>query len=142
MILPSDETGLTTAARMADAAVKTATNHSDMPWFQLDKGLAEYRQGQFSSAKDWMQQALSESGVDFQRDAQALLVLAMAQQELKQTDKARGTLAKAFEILDNRMERLDPEGILYDWVGWVIVHALVREAEALIEDNARASASP
>jgi len=142
LLLPSDETGLGTAATMADTAVNTATNHPDMPWSQLAKGLSEYRQGSFRSAVDWMQQALSASGLDFQRDAQALLVLAMAQQQLKQTDEARGTLAKAFEIVDTRMERLDPGGILYGWVDWVVVHVLMREAEALIEGNERAPTAP
>ena len=80
-----------------------------------------------------MQQVLSDAGKDFNRDAEARLVLAMAQKQLKQTSEARATLAKAVQIVDTRMVRLDQDSLGDGWVDWVIAHALLREAKALIE---------
>jgi tetratricopeptide (TPR) repeat protein len=142
LILPSAETGLETATKMAEVAVNAATNHSDMAWFRLAKGLAEYRQGHFGATVDSMQQVLSESGSDFKRDAEALLVLAMAQQQLKQTDKARGTLAKAVEIVDMKIGRVGLGQIEDLWVDSFIAQVLMEEAEALIKGNASAATSP
>jgi len=133
---------------LAIVALSAGTNHLAITWFRNAKGLAEYRSGHFASAAEWMQQVLSIPGPDynFNRDAEACMVLAMAQQQLKQTNQARATLAKGIEIVEKRLPALD-SGDLHDWNNWIIAHLLMDEAKALIEGapttpNERQSALP
>jgi mannose/cellobiose epimerase-like protein (N-acyl-D-glucosamine 2-epimerase family) len=79
---------------------------------------------------EWTQKALAKSFPT--RDAQAYAVLAMAQYQLKQTDEARATLAKGLKIADEKMRDLDHGDLGGNWSDWVIAHALLKEAEALI----------
>ena len=57
--------------------------------------------------------------------------MAMAQQQLGQTNDARATLAKGVDLADARFAKagsLDEQ-----WNDWIIAHALMREAKALID---------
>ena len=64
------------------------------------------------------------------------MVLAMAQNRLKQTDEARDTLAKAVEIIDTKLAKLESGDLGVGWTDWIIAHALMTEAKALIEGTA------
>src|SRR5258708_20607174 len=64
LMLPCSGPDLATAAQMAEVAVNAPTDHPDMTWFRFAKGLAEYRQGHFSSAVEWMQKVLFDAGRD------------------------------------------------------------------------------
>jgi hypothetical protein len=134
LILPSSGPDLETAAKLAETAVTVATNHSDMPWFRFAKGLAEYRQGHFASAVEWMQKVQADAGPVVDRDAEACMVLAMAQYRLKQADTARATFGKGSEIVNTQLPKLE-SGDFGNWIDWIIAHALLREATALIEDQ-------
>jgi Flp pilus assembly protein TadD len=133
LMLPSFEPDLATAARMAETAVSTATNHTDMTWFQFAKGLAEYRQGHFAGAMDWMQKVLSHAGENFNRDVEAYMVLAMAQHRSQRADEANAAFAKGVEIAESKLPKLDSGDLGNGWIDWIIAHALMREAKALIE---------
>jgi serine/threonine protein kinase/tetratricopeptide (TPR) repeat protein len=133
LVLPSSEAGLTTAARLAETAASAAANHKDMTWFQFAKGLAEYRQGHFAAAVDWMQKVLSHAGDSLNRDVEAYMVLAMAQHCSKQADEANAALAKGVEIAESNLPKLDSGDLGDGWIDWIIAHALMREAKALIE---------
>ncbi len=133
LILPCSGADLETAAKMAETAVSAPTNHPAMTWFRFAKGLAEYRQGHFASAAEWSQKVVSDAGHELSRDAGACMLLAMAQHQLKQSDEARGTLAKGLKILDTKMHRLESSGFADDWIEWIIAHALLAEAKALID---------
>jgi hypothetical protein len=52
----------------------------------LVKGLVEYRQGHYAGAQDWAQKSLAGSGTNCTTTVAAGAVLAMAQQQVKQTD--------------------------------------------------------
>ena len=122
---------------MADTAA-AGTNRSQTPWFQLVNGLAEYRQGRFASAVEWLNQALSNAGNqtgDIQDDlvVQACMVLAMAHYQLKQTDEARAVFARGAEIERTKLPKLESGDIGGNWLDWIIAHSLMREAKALIE---------
>jgi Flp pilus assembly protein TadD len=132
LILPSSEAVLETAAKMAETAVNAATNHSDATWFHFAKGLAEYRQRRFASAMDWMQKVLSIAGDVPERDVEGYMVLAMAQYHSKQTEEARATFAKGVQIAERKLPKLD-SGDFGNWVDWIIAHALMKEAKALIQ---------
>jgi tetratricopeptide (TPR) repeat protein len=54
LILPGSGASLATVATMADTAVTEGQHSGDLPYFQFCKGLAQYRQGRFASAADWM----------------------------------------------------------------------------------------
>ena len=117
----------------ADTAVTAGNDSRYVPWFQFCKGLAEYRQGHFAGAVDWMQKTLSHAGNDLNRDVEAYMVLAMAHYQLKQTDEARATFAKGLEIVNANLPKLESGDIGGGWIDWIIAHALMREAKELIE---------
>jgi tetratricopeptide (TPR) repeat protein len=132
LILSATGAELETAVKMAQTAVNVPTNHPDLTWFRLARGLADYRLGQFASAAEWMRKVLSDAGQQTVRDAEASLVLSMAQHELKQPDEARAALAKSIEIVDTKMPKLE-DGDLGNWIDWIFAHALLKEARAQIE---------
>jgi len=133
LILPLAGTELDTASRMADTAVAAATNHWAITWFQFAKGLAEYRQGRFVGAVEWMQKVLAKAGEQPVRDVQAYMVLAMAEHQSKHTDEARTALAKGVEIAETKLPKLANGDLGGGWNDWIIAHTLMREAKALIE---------
>ena len=144
LILPGSGANLVTVAIMADTAVTEGEHSGALPWFQLCKGLAEYRQGRFASAADWMATVLTNRLSFLPLDTQAYMVLAMAQYQLQQIEPARASLAKGAEI-EQKLPKLDGGDIGEDWGNWIIAHALVSEAKALIvgqpataKQNARA----
>ncbi len=132
LILPDSGADLSAVGAWADTAVRAGKDSSDLPWFQLCKGLAEYRQGNFAGAVDWTQKVLSHASHDHERDVQAYMVLAMAQHGSKQAQEARAVLAKGVELAENKLPKLD-SGDLGNWIDWIIAHALMREAKSLIE---------
>jgi len=80
-----------------------------------------------------MQKVLSDVAHDPNRDAAAWMTLAMAHHQLKQTDQARTALAKGLDIVNGKMPKLDSGDLGGGWVDWIIAHALLKEARALIE---------
>jgi hypothetical protein len=56
----------------------------------------------------------------------------MAQQQLKQTDQARATLAKGIDIVEKKLPTLESGDLGDDWNNWIIAHFLTDEAKALI----------
>jgi len=126
---------LAEANRLAELAV---TGGSTSPWlayFQSVKGLAEYRQGHFASAAEWTQKALARPGADDQRDVQASMVLAMAQQQMNQTKEARATLATGCELARTKLPMINSTDLGWDWQGVLIANILMREAQGLIEGD-------
>jgi tetratricopeptide (TPR) repeat protein len=119
---------LTAVSKMADATmIKDKSNL----FFQLAKGLAEYRQGHFATAEEHLQIALG--GRNPYLNAGAQLVLSMAQYQLKQPDQARASLDKGAELIDSKMPKIDRGEIGDDWWNdWIINRALLREARELI----------
>jgi len=127
---PASEFGA--IARMVETALAAGPSHQYWPYFQFVKGLAEYRQGRFASAAEWLQKVLGQSD-DIYRTVQAHMTLAMAQHQLNQTDQARVTLAKGLEIAEARFPKAGKGSLDEQWHDWIIAHVLMREAKALIE---------
>jgi len=118
--------------KLVGTAVAAGPTHQYWPYFQFVKGLAEYRQGRFASAADWLQKVLGQSD-DIYRTVQAHMTLAMAQYQLKQTEQARVTLAKGLEIAEKRFPKAGKASLDERWHDWIIAHVLMREAKELIE---------
>jgi Flp pilus assembly protein TadD len=135
LMLPPLGADLATANKWAETAVAAGTNHWAWTFFQFVKGLAEYRQGHFASAVEWTQRALTKAGEVPFRDVEAYMVLAMAQHQLKRAEEARSALAKGVEIAETKLPKLDSGDLGGSWNDWIIAHALLREAKAMIESQ-------
>jgi WD40 repeat protein/tRNA A-37 threonylcarbamoyl transferase component Bud32/tetratricopeptide (TPR) repeat protein len=139
LILPHSGADLMVLSAWCETALTAGANSSDLPWFQFVKALAEYRLGHFASAAEWTLKVRSAAGNVFERDAAARTVLAMAQWQSKQTEEARASLAKALDIVNTKMPKLESGGLGGGWLDWIIAQALMREAKALIEGQPAAS---
>jgi len=128
LLLPPEPEILQSAVKLADRAVAAGSNHDFWPYFQLVKGLAEYRRGSFADAVTWLQPVIAAGG-DSARIVQAYAVLAMAQHQLKQLDAARVTLAAALQTDEQKNANLD----VPNWNDLLTARLLAREARALIE---------
>ena len=137
LTLPDSGVDLASIVRMADKAAEV-TNDAATPWFQSVKALAEYRQGHFAQAVEWMNQVLIDPGKELERDVQAYMVRAMAHFQLHHTDEARADFAHGAEIVCTKLARLE-SGDLQDnsrgWLDRIIAQALMREAKALLNTD-------
>jgi hypothetical protein len=151
LLLPSSGVDPKTIVQMTDYAVNADTNHWAMPWFQIAKALAEYRQDRFASAAAWIQRTpfvsqdrawtrktpFSENSVD-KFELQAYAVLAMAQHRLNQVTESQAALAKAWAIAEVTMPSFDRDSgdIGGSWADWIIANILLDEAKALVGGQA------
>jgi non-specific serine/threonine protein kinase/serine/threonine-protein kinase len=141
LILPASGANLDLVVKMTDTAV-AATNHVANAWFQLVKGMAEFRQGNFTAAIEWVSKTLpTETENEPGRDVEAYMVLAMANYQLKKNDEARAAFSKGAEIERTKLPKLESGDIGDKWEDWIIAHALLREAKALIEDTSETKAA-
>jgi tetratricopeptide (TPR) repeat protein len=136
LIAPSTDAGLETASQLAETALGANPDHSDMIWIRLAKGLAEFRQGHFASAAEWMEKVLADAGPLPNRDAEASLVLAMARHQLKQTSQANAAFLKGQDILETKTPKLESGDLGPDWIDWVFAHALLNEAKTVVSTPA------
>jgi serine/threonine protein kinase len=140
LILPNTGMDLDAAGALADTAVTLGRSHPYLHNFQLAKGLAEYRQGHYASALDWMQKcfpAMDRQGPGGSWGAvEAHTVAAMANFQLRQTDAANRELAKGIQIAEKKASPINVSNLFKNnemaWTDWIIAHALMREAGALI----------
>jgi WD40 repeat protein/serine/threonine protein kinase/class 3 adenylate cyclase/tetratricopeptide (TPR) repeat protein len=132
LILPNSDADLEAVSQWAETAVTKGKTHEYLPFFQFAKGLTEYRRGRFDSATVLAQKVLASPAYPF-RDAEACLLLAMAQQKLNHPDEARAALARGADIIETKLPKLESGDLGEDWGDWIISHALMHEAKALIE---------
>ena len=133
LILPESGADLDRVAGLAHAASSRTNNPFGQEWDQFTQGLADYRQGHFTSAVDWTEKALDKLGTNSERDVAALMVQAMACQRLNSSDKARAALAKGTELAGTKLPKLEGGDLGPYWLDWVTAQALLREAATLIE---------
>jgi hypothetical protein len=136
LLLPSPDADLTIETTWADLAVKLGQNEGGIPWCYFCKGFAEYRQRRFGNAVDWTDKSLAREGKRPPRDVQACMVLAMAKYQLNQLYEARAVFARGVQIADHNLPKLKDGALDHRWINWLIAEALIREARALIEDEA------
>ena len=98
--------------------------------------LAEYRQGHFATAVGLCKKSTTQGGNAY-AEAKAYLVMAMAQYQLNQVDESRTALAKAYEIVDTRMPKLESGDLGVSWHDWLMAQILLREAKQLIDSTAK-----
>jgi tetratricopeptide (TPR) repeat protein len=127
LILPPPAGSLERLAKMADIAVAAGPTNPSWPSYMFVKGLAEYRQGHFAGALEWMRKVAAQEGVPA-RTAQAYATMALAEYQLGQTNAARTALAQGLKIPES--ELANPGRL--DWNDAIIAHSLLREAQRLI----------
>ena len=136
LILPKSKADPEELSKVAEVAVKVAYPRVDLPWFQLAKGLAEYRCGRFTNAVAWLQKSLA-GAADLATDpgriyvqVQGRAVLAMAQSHLGRVREARATLNEGQLLERERLPRLDHNGLTDYWPDSIYAELLIREAAA------------
>ncbi len=123
---PADRARLTA---LADLAVTAGAGSPLLPWYQLARGMAAYRDGQFDLAADWLR-AAHESNTNKEAGPTIELFRAMAEARLGQRQAARSRLDAARRALE---ESTPPSSDLgASWPDWLIGRIALREAEALI----------
>jgi serine/threonine protein kinase len=139
LILPASGADLPSVAAMSETAVTAGKGMNVYRLFQCCKALAEYRQGHWSEAISLATEAAQESWPYSQ--GESLAILAMSEYRLNQVADASADLARCEQVVREQTPRFG--GVLgYDWRDWIIVHALLTEARALIEGQAAPSKSP
>ncbi|HWY74340.1 MAG TPA: serine/threonine protein kinase, partial [Verrucomicrobiae bacterium] len=131
LILPPSTADFGAINQMVDTAIAAGSNHAAWGYFQFVKGLAEYRQGRFASAAEWLgkippQQRFSN------RNAQASMVLAMAEHQLGRVDEARATLEQGLKTAGEKLDKSQSH-LSEDWNDWIIAQVLMNEAKELIQ---------
>ena len=112
---------------MADIALAAGPTDTSSAHNEFVKGLAEYRQGHFAGALEWLRKVAAQEG-EPARTAQAEATLAMAEYQLGQTNAARAVLAEGIKIAETVLAQ--PNRI--DWNEVIIARFLLREAQGLI----------
>ena len=140
LILSASGADLNAVGRLADVAVTAGKSQSAFPYFQFCKALAEYRQSNFASAVEWMQRSIKNRSFpnDTNRFVEAYMVLAMAEHQLKHADEARAAFGKGTQMAD-QLQKLESGDIGTGWRDWIIAHALMNEAKALLENKPAAA---
>jgi eukaryotic-like serine/threonine-protein kinase len=139
LVLPPTEAELRDIDKVTEVALK-----QDQEWKEFVKGLSEYRQARYESAVTWMKEAQARGqarGPVDRRDVQALSVLAMAYYQMQRTNDARNTLARATDIVQTKLPKLESGDLGMNWADWVFAHTLWREASNLINNETRSNAS-
>jgi len=132
LLQPLPGVDLVVIDHLAETAVSLGSTDRYLAYFQVTKGLAEFRQGRFTEAAVWLQKAIdNKSNPDANRYLAAYVILAMTESRMKRTDEARAALAKGIEI-EKGLPRLG-EDLGGFWMDWIIGHVLLKEAKALIE---------
>jgi eukaryotic-like serine/threonine-protein kinase len=135
MMLPPPATSLKRLAKMADVALAAGPTNTAPAHNGFVKGLAEYRQGHFAGALEWLRKVAAQEGVPA-RAAQAYAAMAMAKYQLGQTNAARAALTQGIKIAETELAK--PGRI--DWNDGLIAQFLLREAQGLITGTATPAA--
>jgi len=148
LLVPSPEPAdVVTGNRLAETGVGRYKGYLHSISRHSCKALAEYRQGQFTSAAEWALKALLQPDYCLDRELRkrahcrrvdAYMLLAMSNYQLHQLDEASAALASGLEIAAKKLPNLESGDLGESWDEWVFAHALMREAKALIEGDAKA----
>jgi len=92
LLSPHSDVDLRLVDRLADTAVAAGEGDACMPLFQMCKGMAQYRLGEYEKAIEWAEKSLNSPFVHAK--AQACAIIAMAHWKLSHKDEARAMLTK------------------------------------------------
>jgi serine/threonine protein kinase len=138
--LPVDD--LAKVARLAEWAAEQGADSPWVHWFQVTRGLAEYRQGNFTNALTSAKEAQTTilHSQDQERwvcEILSYLVCSLAQSQLHQPAEARGALDHALQIArQHGMPQANNVELGQFWHDVVIAQLLAREAQGLLDHSA------
>jgi tetratricopeptide (TPR) repeat protein len=132
--------------KMIDAAIATHKDAFGLQFFQVSKGMAEYRAGNDQEAVEWLTRGRDEWTsylASHTRDdrnryiwdevlAKTNYFLAMAELRRGREDEARAALAKARAQMEDHVPQADSGSIKVAMEGWLLVQIVAREAEAVV----------
>jgi eukaryotic-like serine/threonine-protein kinase len=134
LLVPDAAADKDTVQQLAQRAVASTQAVGGIGWFQLNKGIAEYRAGRPEQALHWLGESQKQSySSQGPHKAMAELFRAMAHARLGRTGEARQTCRQAAMLIDTEMRRWETANvnpINEDWLKAAIVR---KEAEALVE---------
>ena len=128
-LMPDAVPNLKQVGEIADRAVALGgppEGSDQRAWYELAKGMVEYRMGNFDAAADWLEKALKVKGWRPRRDEVASFFLAMAQYQRGQREEARQTLRQAIGFVEQ------DEGHDSLFAEWIAALQARTQAEALI----------
>ena len=130
LLLPCGSDQLHAADSLAETALARGAEHEFRPFFELAKGLVEYREGNLTAVEQRLGKLVADGSPDWNLAPPAYLILAMAQYRLGEGTKAAESLNRAIQIMDQQVPNLANAG--NSWHGWLMNRTLRSEAEALI----------
>jgi serine/threonine protein kinase/tetratricopeptide (TPR) repeat protein len=131
LLLPDSGVDLQMVDRLATRAATNGNDASAIGYFQGCKALSEYRQGQFSEAVVWAEKSLKTDQAFAQ--AKGYAVLALAQWQLGQKEKARAMLASGDSLAPRISSAQDAVDLGDSWAAWLFARILLDEAGQLIQ---------
>jgi len=133
-LLTFPPSGLDVAAisQLADLAVTLGKSSQLFPWFAFCKALAEYRSSHFEAAVTWVQLVQTNALDSPHLDAGRRFILAMADFQIGRPQAARSAFDEAANLVNTKMPKIEDGNLTGDWIDWIVVHALQKEASSLI----------
>ena len=146
LLLPPDKRVMALLQPLADITTKSFGATGNDPgedifqaaWRSVSLALLEYRRGEYAKAVEWCHRCLGYTEYNAPRTATARAILAMASYQLGKLDEARSELSQAREAIETRYRTgLDRgTGVQGFWFDWAFGRILLREATALMGDDA------
>jgi len=133
LFLSREGIDLAKACALGDRAV-SGPPHQWTHYFEVVKGLAEYRSGRCQSAADWLSKSANATRDTGARwcFVEAALCLGMSQFRLGKVDEGSRLLTEAERVLDG-LPKPGEKGFEVEFADWIICRTLRREAESLIK---------
>jgi tetratricopeptide (TPR) repeat protein len=133
LLWPAEGVEYSTMDRLADIAVNRGGGEKSLPFFQVAKALSSYRQGRFTEALEWADEALK--GKQTYARAHACAVAAMANWRLGKRDEARAMLNQGDGFAPAFVFTPQVETLGSDWLAWLVARISLNEAKTLIESK-------
>ena len=135
MTKPADE--LKPFLLLAEVAAEKGAEHDWRHYFQLARGMAAYRTGDWAGTLDWCGRSRELSGGTASMAAADFLFEAMAHQQMNHADQARAAMGEATRLIDEYLaEAQEDRGD--QWSDWLICEIVRREAEELLKQGSGA----
>ena len=113
--------------RLTELSLTGTEKHQDRDFFELGKGLTDYRGGRYAQAIEWIERSAPKAdGTHW--DATAFAILAMAHHRLGHADQARASLESARAIVAGT----PPDQRSGTSIDWLHCEILCRETEQVV----------
>ena len=122
---------LATLRELSQRAIDARSDHPQLPWFYLARGLVEYRAGQFDAACETLANCVNDDRTWPHLGATARLLLAMANAQSGKTAEAARYWDEARELA-RRLPAVNSDSVGRSWHDALIHHIIRQEAEATL----------